>query len=203
MTTQTSHTSSDDALEPSSINGNQKTIPSLSRRSEATLPHQSEATLVHVLKKIEELDARFNKMAQFIAHQKNIPSIPSFQSPTIGKIAAALSKAQKEIGLASATGTTGRSNATALTMSDLLEAATPVLEKYELAVSFDWAYNEHEHEILIIKLVHSSGEWMSNATLLEALKTMPNEPEYQKKRSAAITYVMKNLLRTKLCIGKE
>lgn len=39
MTTQTSHTSSDDALEPSSINGNQKTIPSLSH-----------------LKKIEELE---------------------------------------------------------------------------------------------------------------------------------------------------
>lgn len=154
---------------------------------------------------MEEIDARFNKMAQYIAQQKQniLLAIPSAQSPTIGKIAAVLSKAQKEIGLASATGTTGHSNKTALTMSDMLEAATPVLEKNELAVSFDWAYNEHEHEILIIKILHSSGEWLSNATLLETLKTMPSENEYQKKRSAAITYVMKNLFRTKLCIGKE
>lgn len=172
---------------------------------------------------LRHLEDRFTKMAQFIATttkrndqilgeiQAQIKELSgnnhitpySNQSATIGKIAIALSKAQKEIGLATATGTTGRSNATALTMTDILEACSHVLEKHELSVAFDWAYNELEHEILIIKLLHSSGEWLANGTLLLAEKTMPNEAEYQKKRSAAITYVMKNLLRTKLCIGKE
>ena len=206
MTIQTSPTLSDDASEPSSINGNQKTTPSL-----------------YHIAKIEELETRLNKMAQFVSTltKKNDEEIGeiwtkinekgnrgpttvySYQSPTIGKLALSLSKAQSKFCLIEATGSTGRSNTHALTLADMFPAVMPVLAEHGLAVTFDLTYNEHEDEILILKLIHESGEWMSTGALLMADKTMPNEPEQQKKRNSATTYLMKNMFRTKLCIGKE
>ncbi len=157
----------------------------------------------HAMIVAKEIDKDFQEIWSAINDKPMTLTTYSRQSPSIGFISMALSKAQKEMGLANATGSTGRQNSTSLSMGDMLETAMPVLEKHELAVTFDWSYNEHEHEILIIKLCHSSGEWLESGTLLLTEKTMVGEPEFQKRRSGAITYVMKNLFRTKLCIGKE
>ena len=125
------------------------------------------------------------------------------QSPTIGKIAMALSKAQGAMKLVKATGTVGMGNATSADLGDLMIIAVPALEANELALFFHIENNEFGEGVIEAKLIHSSGEWFSSCLLLREDDTMPQEREYQKKRNAATTYCMKNLYRSMLGMGKE
>jgi hypothetical protein len=130
-------------------------------------------------------------------------SIRPSQSETIGKVALALSKAQGAMKPATATGSVGMGNSTSANLGDLMEVASAHLRDNELAVVFDLSNNEFGEGMISAKLVHSSGEWLSSHCLLMEFDTMPNEKEFQKKRSAAITYSMKNLYRSLLGISKE
>lgn len=125
------------------------------------------------------------------------------QSPTIGKIAIALSKAQGAMKLVSATGKVGMGDSKSADLGDLMLVAVPALEANELAILFAVENNEFGEGIIEAKLVHSSGEWFSSCQLLREDETMPQEREYQKKRNAATTYCMKNMYRTMLGMGKE
>lgn len=125
------------------------------------------------------------------------------QSPAIGKIALALSKAQGSMKLVSATGKVGMGDSKSADLGDLMLVAVPALEAHELALLFCIENNEYGEGTIEAKLVHSSGEWFSSCQLLREDETMPQEREYQKKRNAATTYCMKNMYRTMLGMGKE
>lgn len=138
-------------------------------------------------------DKRFNR----IYHQR-----PN-KSDTVGKIVLALSKAQKEMGITTGTGSTGRGNATSAAMPDLLETAVPVMERHELAYTFHVGCNEYGQGVITLFLGHSSGEWFETTDLLHEDRTMVNESEFQKRKGGAITYMMKNMFRAMLGMGKE
>lgn len=154
---------------------------------------------------LEKIDTLFEQVAA-LSDQPRIAKTyirKENQSPTIGKIALALSKAQGSMKLVSATGKVGMGDSKSADLGDLMLVAVPALEANELAILFSVENNEFGEGIIEAKLVHSSGEWFSSCQLLQEYETMPQEREYQKKRNAATTYCMKNMYRTMLGMGKE
>jgi hypothetical protein len=154
---------------------------------------------------LERLDLLADQMTA-VSEQPRITKtyvVKESQSATIGKIAMALSKAQGSMKLAAPTGNVGMGNSKSADLGDLMEVAVPALEANELAVTFDVRNNEHGEGTIEMKLIHSSGEWLSSHCLLMEWDTMPNEKEFQKKRGGAITYCMKNMYRAMLGMGKE
>lgn len=125
------------------------------------------------------------------------------QSPTIGKIALALSKAQGAMKLVEATGKVGMGDSKSASLGDLRFVAAPALDANELSLLFCVENNEYGEGTLEAKLVHSSGEWFSSYQLLKEDETMIKEAEYQKRRNAATTYCMKNMYRAILGMGEE
>ena len=151
-----------------------------------------------LLERIEDIDAKIEE-----PRLRLIRTVQPTQSDTIGKLALALSKAQKAMGLVSKTGEVGRGNSKSADLADLLVVAVPALEANELSVTYGVGYNEYGEETLKMTLIHSSGEWISSVAFLRADDTMKNEQEFQKRRGGAITYLMKNMYRAMLCLGAE
>jgi len=141
------------------------------------------------------------RMEQAIADANNKPIIrltfPN-KSETIGKIAAALSKAQREIGGVSGSGTANRGSFT--TLEDMEEAASPVLDKYELSVSCQLSTNELGEFILVMVLGHSSGEWFESRALLREEDASQSLPLHQKIGSAE-KYLKRYMYRAMLCLA--
>lgn len=123
-------------------------------------------------------------------------------SETIAALAGALAKAQGAMSLAETSGSSGKGGSSA-NMGDLIQAAVPHLSANDLAVSFWIDKNEFGEGICLMKLLHSSGEWLEAESLLMEDETMKNEIEYQKRRGGAITYTMKNMYRAMICLGKD
>lgn len=176
-----------------------------------------------IIKLVEGMDRklteRFNTMAKsFVDMRSKVDQISDVvddkrfnriyhvrpnKSESIGKIILALSKAQKEMGVTTGTGATGRGNATTANMPDLLETAVPAMERHELAYSFHVGSNEYGQGTITLLLGHSSGEWFEVTDFLHEDRTMVNEQEFQKRKGGAITYMMKNMFRAMLGMGKE
>lgn len=93
------------------------------------------------------------------------------QSETIGKLAAALSKAQGEMAAApkDARGNFGRYS----TLDSLWDVARPVLAKYELALVQSTDITPDGRSVLVSVLTHSSGEWISGVYPVEPVQKTP------------------------------
>lgn len=93
------------------------------------------------------------------------------QSETIGKLAAALSKAQGEMAAApkDAKGNFGRYS----TLDSLWDVARPVLAKYELALVQSTDITPDGRCVLVSVLTHSSGEWISGVYPIEPVQKTP------------------------------
>lgn len=93
------------------------------------------------------------------------------QSETIGKLAAALSKAQGEMAAApkDARGNFGRYS----TLDSLWDVARPVLAKYELALVQSTDITPDGRCVLLSVLTHSSGEWISGVYPVEPVQKTP------------------------------
>jgi hypothetical protein len=93
------------------------------------------------------------------------------QSETIGKLAAALSKAQGEMAAApkDAKGNFGRYS----TLDSLWDVARPVLAKHELALVQSTDITPDGRCVLVSVLTHSSGEWISGVYPVEPVQKTP------------------------------
>jgi len=93
------------------------------------------------------------------------------QSETIGKLAAALSKAQGEMAAApkDARGNFGRYS----TLDSLWDVARPVLAKHELALVQSTDITPDGRCVLVSVLTHSSGEWISGGYPVEPVQKTP------------------------------
>ncbi len=147
-------------------------------------------------KKTEDIDSR-----TIASKPANVFTLRPQQSSTTGKLALALSKAQKEMGLARPTGSNGRGGASA-TLEDLLETAVPYLEANELSVMFLPWCTDLEQEVVTIRLTHSSNEYCETTNMLFA-DASDAKMDFQQKRTSALTYTMKNMYRALLCMGSE
>ena len=84
------------------------------------------------------------------------------QSPTIGKLAAALSKAQGEISAAIKDSKNPHFGSSYADLASVMAVAREPLAKHELAVmqTADDSDGDAEHLTLVTTLAHSSGEWI-------------------------------------------
>jgi hypothetical protein len=151
-----------------------------------------------VVKVVMESNAR---MEQAIAEANNKPVLRQLfpnASPTTGKIAAALSNAQQEIGGIAGSGSANRGSFT--TLEDMEEACAPILKKYELSVGCMLITNELGEFVLVMRLGHSSDEWYESRALIredEAGSSLP----YHQKIGYAEKYMKRYMYRTMLCLA--
>jgi hypothetical protein len=87
------------------------------------------------------------------------------KSDTIGKLAAALSKAQAELRPAEMNSANPFLKSKFADLGSVIEAIRPTLAKYELSFS-QFPVNDGERIGLETILIHSSGEWLSDAVFL-------------------------------------
>ena len=120
-------------------------------------------------------------------------------SESVGKIASALSKAQREFGGISGSGAANRGTFT--TLEDMEEITTPILEKYELAVTPMLVHNEHGEFVQVMRLSHSSGEWFESRLLLKEDSIPGNGLTLHQKVGAAEKYLKRYMYRNILCLA--
>lgn len=120
-------------------------------------------------------------------------------SESTGKIAAALSKAQREFGGISGSGAANRGTFT--TLEDMEEITTPILEKYELSVTPMLIYNEHGDFVQVMRLNHSSGEWFESRLILNEEAIPGNGLTLHQKVGAAEKYLKRYMYRNILCLA--
>jgi len=145
-----------------------------------------------------KLNARLEQIIAEAAQKPVIRLTFPNKSATIGKIAAALSNAQQEIGGISASGTANRGLFT--TMEDMEEVCAPILKAYELAVSCQLITNELGEFVLIMTLSHSSGEWFESRALIREDQASSSLPFHQ-KIGYAEKYFKRYMYRTMLCLA--
>lgn len=141
------------------------------------------------------------RMEQAVINANNKPIVrltfPN-KSETIGKIASALSHAQREFGGVAGSGTANRGTFT--TLEDMQEATTPILEKYELSVACQMITNELGEFVLIMTLGHVSSEWFESRALLREEDASQSLPLHQKIGSAE-KYLKRYMYRAMLCLA--
>jgi hypothetical protein len=125
------------------------------------------------------------------------------QSPTIGKLAAALAKAQGEIkapkkgNTAKIPGKEGKQGFeySYADLADVIESYRPSLSKAEIAI-VQPIIQRDGHLVLVTRLIHSSGEWIASEYPL----TMYQKPQEQ---GSALTYARRYAVSALLGIAAE
>ena len=145
-----------------------------------------------------KLQTRLEQIITDIANKPILRVTYPNRSETIGKIAAALSNAQQEIGSISGSGTANRGIFT--TMEDMEEVCAPILKKYELSISCQLITNELGEFVLVMVLAHSSGEWFESRALIREDQAGTSLPFHQ-KIGYAEKYLKRYMYRTMLCLA--
>lgn len=117
-------------------------------------------------------------------------------STTIGKLAAALAKAQARIGHASKDATNPHFKSSYATLASVLDACREALAANEIAV-FQPASAEGAKVTVATMLVHSSGEWISTPLTVTAQQSTPQGI------GSAITYARRYGLSAMVGVGAE
>jgi hypothetical protein len=129
-------------------------------------------------KAMVESNARLEQIVVDAAQKPAIRQMHPNASPTTGKIAAALSNAQQEIGGIAGSGSANRGSFT--TLEDMEEACAPILKNYELSVACHLITNELGEFVLVMRLGHSSDEWYESRALIRDDQAQNSLPFHQK-----------------------
>jgi glucan-binding YG repeat protein len=109
------------------------------------------------------------------------------QSPEINELAAALAKAQAEMKVAKKD-SEAFGNRKYSSIEDLHAAAQSAINKNGLSIHYKVDVDQDKSEMLITKLLHSSGQFSSMRMYLNVEKDTANK-NYQQARGGAISYL--------------
>ena len=131
-------------------------------------------------------------------------------SPTIGKIAAALSQAQAELQHAAKTNTNPQTRSRYASLEGVLDVARGPLAEANLAIvqaPYRLANGEPDNLVLVTTLMHESGEWVRSVTPINPRVTVKGggvaPRDDMQTVGAAITYARRYALASMLGIGQE
>lgn len=106
---------------------------------------------------------------------------PALHSPTLAQLAAALVAAQAELPAVPKNATNPFYRSRYPTLAAVVNSAAPVLSRHGLAVT-QWVSHDGNRTLLRTYLLHSSGEWISDAMPLHLAKLDPQA------QGSAVTY---------------